>query len=179
MRFPPRRGMTLLEMMMVVAIISILAAVSASALGPAVGRYRQAAAAEAVAQLVALARLEARQQTRCYQVQVLSGGTPVAPGTPGDTVHVERRTSAECDSWPPLTATAPDTRLSDVRMPTGMEALVPSASSVPEFRPNGYTRNGLDTELQVGPAGAPTRRIAIRSFGPICAGSIVPPQACP
>lgn len=169
--------MTLIELMVVVAILAVLATISATALGPMVGRYRQMAAAEAVAQLVALARVEARQQTRCYQVQVLAGGFPVAPGTPGDAVRVVRRADADCEAVaPPL---QPDLRFTDVQLPRGTEALVPVTSAVPEFRPNGYTQNGQDTEILVGPAGAPAARIAIRFFGPICTGTVNPQQACP
>ena len=169
--------MTLLEVMVVVAILGVLAAISATSLGPLVGRYRQQAAAEAVAQVVALARMEARQQARCYQVQVLSAGVPVAPGAAGDAIHVVRRADADCETGAPVLL--PDTRFSDVRLPAGVVALVPLGSSVPEFRPNGYTQDGLDTEVQVGPAGAPSVRISIRSFGPVCAAPFAPPRPCP
>jgi prepilin-type N-terminal cleavage/methylation domain-containing protein len=177
MRIPTARGMTLIELMVVVAILAILAAISGSALAPMVGRYRQMVAAEAAAQLVSQARVEARQQGRCYRVQVTAGGVPVAPGTPGDALHVVRRDSADCQTGTPTLVA--DTRLSDVRLPQGIEALVPGAFSEPEFRPNGYTQNQSDTELQVGPAGAPSTRITIRSYGPICAGPITPVQPCP
>jgi prepilin-type N-terminal cleavage/methylation domain-containing protein len=177
MRTPTARGMTLIELMVVVAILAILAAISATALGPMVGRYRQMVAAEAVAQIVSQARVEARQQGRCYRVQVTAAGTPVAPGTPGDAMHVVRRDSADCQtSTPTLVA---DARFSDVRLPQGIQALVPSTFTEPEFRPNGYTQDQLDTEVQVGPAGAPNTRITIRSYGPICAGPITPVQPCP
>lgn len=177
MRSPPARGMTLLELMVVMAIIGVMAAISATALGPVVQRYRQSAAVESVAQVVALARVEARQQTRCYQVQLLSAGLPVAPGVDGDTVRVVRRVDADCeDPAPPLAA---DARFTDVRLPRGVVALVPLGSSAPEFRPNGYTQDGLDTEIQLGPAGAPAARISIRSFGPVCAGPFAPPRPCP
>lgn len=174
---PPARGMTLIELMVVVAILAILAAISATALGPAVTRYRQMVSSEAAAQLVAQARVEARQQTRCYRVQVLAAGAPVAPGTPGDTLHVMRRQDADCQTNAP--GLVADTRIDDVRLPRGVQALVPAAFTEPEFRPNGYTQDGLDTEIQIGPAGAPNTRIAIRSYGPICSGSVNPVQPCP
>jgi len=177
MRRPPARGMTLLEVMVVVALLGVLTALSASSLGPLVGRYRQQAAAEAVAQEVALARMEARQQGRCYQVQILSSGAPVAPGTSGDAIHVVRRADADCETGAPVLQ--PDPRFSDVRLPAGVVALVPLGSSVPELRPNGYTQDELDTEIQVGPAGAPDVRISIRSYGPVCAGPVSPPRPCP
>jgi prepilin-type N-terminal cleavage/methylation domain-containing protein len=169
--------MTLIELMVVVAILAVLAAISATALGPMVSRYRQLVAAEAVAQVVAQARVEARQQTRCYGIQVLAAGVPVAPGTPGDTLRVIRRLDADCETAGP--PTQPDLRFDDVRLANGIQALVPAGFSAPEFRPNGYTQDGLDSELQVGPAGAPTTRIAIRSFGPICSGPITPVRPCP
>ena len=98
MRNPPARGMTLIEVMVVVAILAILAAISATAIGPMVARYRQMVSAEAAAQLVSQARVEARQQGRCYRVQVTLAGAPVAPGTPGDALHVVRRDSADCQT---------------------------------------------------------------------------------
>ncbi|HVE87322.1 MAG TPA: hypothetical protein VND93_30910 [Myxococcales bacterium] len=159
------------------AILAALAALSATALGPVVGRYRASAAAEAVAQAVALARVEARQQSRCYRIQILSAGAPVAPGLTGDTVRVARRQDADCEAVG--AAVAQDTRFPDVRLPRNVSALVPAGFTDPEFRPNGYTRDGLDTEIQVGPTGAPTTRISIRSFGPVCSGTVNPVQACP
>jgi prepilin-type N-terminal cleavage/methylation domain-containing protein len=169
--------MTLIELMMAVAILAILAALSATALTPTVGRYRQMVAAEAAVQIVAQARVEARQQTRCYRVQVLAAGASVAPGIPGDTLHVVRRQDADCQTNAP--GLVADTRIDDVRLPRGIEALVPVALTEPEFRPNGYTQNGLDTEIQVGPAGAPNTRIIIRSYGPICSSPVNPVQPCP
>lgn len=174
---PPARGMTLIELMVVVAILAILAAISATAVGPMVARYRQMVSAEAVAQIVSQARVEARQQGRCYRVQVTLAGAPVPPGTPGDALHVVRRNSADCETGTPTLVA--DTRFSDVRLPPGIQALVPGVSTEPEFRPNGYTQDGLDTEIQVGPAGAPTTRVTIRSYGPICANSISVVVPCP
>ena len=97
--------------------------------------------------------------------------------TPGDALHVVRRDSADCQTGTPTLVA--DTRFSDVRLPQGTQAVVPLGSALPEFRPNGYTQSGLDTEIQVGPAGAPTTRITIRSFGPICAGPVLPVLPCP
>lgn len=177
MRRAPAHGMTLLELMVVVALLGVLTTLSATALEPLVGRYRQQTAAEAVAQVLALARMEARQQGRCYRVQILASGVPVAPGTSGDAIHVVRRADADCETATPVLQ--PDARFFDVRLPAGVVALVPVGSSVPEFRPNGYTQDELDTEIQVGPAGAPATRISIRSFGPVCAGPVAPPRPCP
>jgi prepilin-type N-terminal cleavage/methylation domain-containing protein len=177
MRTPSARGMTLIELMVVVAILAILAAISASALAPMVARYRQMVAAEAVAQLVSQARVEARQQGRCYRVQVLLAGAPVLPGTAGDTLHAVRRNSADCQTATPTLVA--DSRITDVRLPQGLQALVPATLTEPEFRPNGYTQNGLNTEIQVGPTGAPTTRVAIVSYGPICSGPVTPVQPCP
>jgi prepilin-type N-terminal cleavage/methylation domain-containing protein len=179
MRIPPARGMTLIELMAVVAILAILTALSATAVGPMVVRYRQLVAAEGALQLVSQARVEARQQGRCYRVQVTAAGVPQVPGFPGDALHVVRRDSADCQTAaPPL---VPDARFADVRMPQGIQVLVPVGSWEPEFRPNGYTQNGLDTEMDLGPVGwpGPTTRIAIRSYGPICYGPYNPVQPCP
>lgn len=162
---------------MAVALLGLLAALSASALGPLVTRYRQVEAQHQAAQVVMQARAAARKRGRCYRVQVLAAGTPVAPGVAGDGLRVVQRADADCETSSP--ALQADPRYPDVLMPRGVAVMVPSASALPEFRPNGYTQDLNDTSLLLGTAASPERLVIVRHNGPVCPTLTSSPAPCP
>lgn len=167
----------MLELMVTVAILAILAALSSTALGPLVTRYRQLEAQHQAAQLVSQARAAARKRGRCYRVQVLAAGAPVAPGVPGDALRLVRRADADCETTAPVLQT--DLRYPDVTMPRGVAVLVPLGSSPPEFRPSGYTQDLNDTSLLLGTAASPERLVTILHNGPVCTSQAAAPGPCP
>jgi Tfp pilus assembly protein FimT len=166
-----------MELMVTAALLGLLAMISVGALGPLVTRYRQLEAQHQAAQLVTQARAAARKRGRCYRVQVLAAGVPVAPGVVGDGLRVVRRADADCETTTPVLL--PDPRYPDVLMPRGVTVRVPSASSLPEFRPSGYTQDLTDTSLLLGSAASPERLVTILRNGPVCTSLTSSPTPCP
>jgi prepilin-type N-terminal cleavage/methylation domain-containing protein len=71
-----RRGFTLLELMVVMALISILAAIGAPSVTPALRREGLKAGTAMVLQFLASARAEAMSSRRCVRVRLLQGSNP-------------------------------------------------------------------------------------------------------
>src|SRR6185436_12352920 len=94
------RGYTLMELMVTVALLAIMSAMTAVGLGPLQMRYRVRKAVDVTAQLLVRTRLRAIETGRCHQIEVLADGIPVGAGTPGDGLRVSRRRDADCESRP-------------------------------------------------------------------------------
>lgn len=89
----PRDGMrafSLIEMMLVVGILAVLAAIAVPAMGPYVDAAKLEGSAEAVASLVSRAQAEAMTAKRCVRVRLDDDHTVVA----------ERLNSWDCDVNP-------------------------------------------------------------------------------
>jgi prepilin-type N-terminal cleavage/methylation domain-containing protein len=84
------RAFSLIEMMLVVAILAILAAIAVPAMGPYVDAAKLEGSAEAVASLVGRAQAEAMATKRCTRVRVEDDHTVIA----------ERLNSYDCDVDP-------------------------------------------------------------------------------
>jgi type II secretion system protein H len=82
------RGASLIEMMVVLGIVGILAAIAVPSFGPMIRGQRVTAAATLVAALLDEARQRAVAEGRCHRV--------IAPTT--QRLRIERRTSADCAS---------------------------------------------------------------------------------
>jgi type II secretion system protein H len=133
---------TLLEMMVVVAMLGILAAIAVPNVQPAVRRAKLRAAAEEIAGFLDDARHRATSQGRCFRVRVVGSNT----------LLMERRSSVDCvnlaaDSWEAAERTRqmPGFTLTPTSVPAvaGDEVLV--------FRPNSRLRgNGTRTATVYG-----------------------------
>lgn len=93
------RGASLLEVMIVLAIVGILAAIAVPSIVPTVRRAEAASTSEQIAGFVEEARRRAVSTGRCHRVVV------VAPAT----LRIERRTTPDCvnltlDAWDPVRA---------------------------------------------------------------------------
>jgi prepilin-type N-terminal cleavage/methylation domain-containing protein len=151
MRMIPRqRGVSLIEMMVVVAILAIMAALAAPQMLPITKKLRLAGEAEAVASFLDTVRRRAMAVNRCYRVQVIN----VAVNTP--TLTVEERNSGDCatghltvDGWTQKKSHIPEkgTRL-DSNLPTNCHLCGSdtTAATAIVFRPSGRLRgtNTLD-----------------------------------
>jgi prepilin-type N-terminal cleavage/methylation domain-containing protein len=179
------RGFTLIELMVTVAILGLLTALSVTALGPLRDRYNRRQAAELVASAAARAQLSARETGRCHALEVygpdISGNiVPRARGMLGDRLRLVRRTTADCES------SLGEVELVEwVRMPGKMQVALASTVApvpplpAPEWRPNSRIRENKDTELRVV---APTNeQLVIRMMvqGPVCVSESNPLENCP
>lgn len=87
------RGFSLIEMMLVVAVLAVMAALAVPAMGPQVNTAKLEGTAEAVAALLGRAQAEAMAAKRCVRVRIA-----------GSDVIAERLNAFDCDVSP---ATAP------------------------------------------------------------------------
>jgi prepilin-type N-terminal cleavage/methylation domain-containing protein len=158
------RGYTLMELMVTVALLAMMSAMTAVGLGPLQARYRLRRAVDATAQLLVRTRLRAIETGRCHQIEVLADGIPVSAGTPGDALRVSRRRDADCESRAdPLAFVEVERLLLPERMQVSLEG---SGSLV--LRPTGRTWDNAPRRFQVGREGA-TRIVVAAPNGPVCA----------
>lgn len=172
------RGVTLLEMMVVVAILGVMAALAVPNLAPLVRRSKLRSAAEEAASFLDEARQRAATQGRCFRVRIVGS----------DTLVMERRSTVDCvnlgavDSWEPAVATR------TLRGFLIASTAAPAIASPDErfvFRPNSRLRgNGTLTaqaygsRLEISLAGQPERGLVLATrVGRVCASleSIAPP----
>jgi len=181
------RGITLLELLVVLALLGVLTAMSAAALGPMTRRYRISQGAEQVSQAVYLARALSRETSRCHLVEVLdAAGNVLAPGGAGSIVRVRRRATADCETAivePPVSPLL--TEVERVRLPTGVSvklSFLPAGPARPEvmWRPNGRlttNTNSARFTLASTVAASTTSVVQVDPQGAICVDPS-PPGAC-
>jgi prepilin-type N-terminal cleavage/methylation domain-containing protein len=157
------RGYTLMELMVTVALLALMSAMTAVGLQPLQARFRLRKAADATAQLLVRARLRAVETGRCHQIEVLSNDIPVKAGTPGDALKVSRRRDADCESPADPLALIEVER---VTLPEHMKVLQEKSDTL-VFRPTGRTWDGEARRFQVGNPEAP-RFVAVAANGPVC-----------
>jgi prepilin-type N-terminal cleavage/methylation domain-containing protein len=177
-----RSGFTLIEMLVAVALLGVITALSITALGPLQARYNRRQAADLVASAAARAQLSARETGRCHSLQVYKAdGTAASIGQWGDRLRLVRRTTADCENTNP----GEEEVVEWVRMPGRIEVQVPSATpakTTPEWRPNSRLRQG-ETELRVMPKLGQPLAIRMMAQGPVCvselSATLSPVENCP
>jgi prepilin-type N-terminal cleavage/methylation domain-containing protein len=167
------RGFTLMELMVTVALLMLMSAMTAIGLQPLQARFRLRLATDATAQMLVRARQRAVETGRCHHVEVLADGVPVEPGTPGDTLRVSRRRDADCESRVDPLALVEVER---VRLPERMVVRQEDQGSL-VFRSNGRTWDNASWSFRVGPEDAP-RAVVAAPLGPVCILESLP-GACP
>ncbi|HVG62027.1 MAG TPA: prepilin-type N-terminal cleavage/methylation domain-containing protein [Hyalangium sp.] len=158
------RGYTLMELMVTVALLAIMSAMTAVGLGPLHMRYRVRKAVDVTAQLLVRTRLRAIETSRCHQVEILADGIPVSAGSPGDALRVSRRRDADCESRPDPLALVEVER---VTLPERMQVRL-KGSEVLVFRPTGRTGDNAPRRFLVGREGE-LRGVVAAPNGPVCA----------
>jgi prepilin-type N-terminal cleavage/methylation domain-containing protein len=173
------RGYTLVELMTVVAILAVLAAMSAAAIGPMVQRLRVSQATAVATAALALARAQARASLRCAEVDVAtpvpgtpaSALAPAAPGAAGTLLRVWR--------WNDLTCAgghAHATLVQSFPVPAQMGV----ALGAPALRFLGNGRAAAPVSVAVDALGGSSRpdAVVVTPVGVICAFAGAP-GACP
>ncbi|OJT24854.1 hypothetical protein BO221_10630 [Archangium sp. Cb G35] len=173
-----KRGFTLTEVLVTVALLGLFAGMAVVALGPLNGRYRRRQAAELVAAGAARARLFARDSGRCFHLDVYQDDTPVSTGTPGNRLRLSRRPSADCEHPTPVADLQPVEwismpSLTTVRVEPGVEAV---------WRPSGrlHTEDIAKTpaKLRV-TSGGEELSILLAVHGPVCVREEPSSEVCP
>lgn len=157
------RGYTLLELMVTVALLALMSAMTAVGLQPLQARFRLHQATDATAQFLVRSRQRAMDTGRCHQIEVLADGIPVRPGTPGDMLRVSRRRDADCESTVDPLALIEVER---IRLPERMQVTQVQSDAI-VFRPTGRTRGDASWSFQVGNAEA-SRVVVAAPHGPVC-----------
>ncbi len=183
-----RSGFTLVEMLVTVALLGLITALSVTALGPLQARYNRRQAADLVASTAARAQLLARESGRCHGLEVYKPGVTGNPvqvplGQKGDRLRLVRRTTADCHRDLDDTANPdPVEYVEWVRMPGRMEVRVDAAKNPNpvEWRPNSRIRKGGEALLWVTPTAGSDPPLAIRMMeqGPVCVGDSAT-EVCP
>lgn len=134
----PPRGFTLMEMMVVVSILAVLAAIAVPDLTPAVHNAKLRSQIDEVASFVEHARRRARAEGRCYRVT-----------QSGASLQMQRRANADCytpkngtlsgGGWDAVAATLTPAR--------GFTYTLQSVPNELVFRPSGRVRGDGDLEV--------------------------------
>lgn len=169
------RGVTLIEMLVVVAILGVIAALATPSLLPLARRGKLKAATEEVAAFLDDARARASSQGRCFRVRVVAGS-----------LVLERRSSVDCvnlaaDGWE-----AP-TRTKGLAGVTLTVESIPAALAADErliFRPNSRLRGDgtrtattFGSRIVVDPGGGQPERgvVVVTRHGRVCAAMMLSP----
>jgi prepilin-type N-terminal cleavage/methylation domain-containing protein len=157
------RGYTLMELMVTVALLAIMSAMTAVGLQPLQARYRLRKATDATAQLLVRARLRAVETGRCHQVEILADGIPVGSDTPGDALRVSRRRDVDCESPANPLAFVEVERLT---LPDRMQVRLEGSRTL-VFRPTGRTWDNAPQRFRVGREDS-LRVVMAAPNGPVC-----------
>lgn len=156
------RGYTLMELMVTVALLALMSAMTAVGLQPLQARYRLRKATDATASLLVRTRQRAIETGRCHQIEVLADGVPVTDH-PGDVLRVSRRRDVDCESpADPLAFVEVERLTLPERMTVRQEG-----SKVLVFRANGRIWDNEPRRFQVGRETA-LRVIVAVPQGPVC-----------
>jgi prepilin-type N-terminal cleavage/methylation domain-containing protein len=158
------RGYTLMELMVTVALLGLMSALTAAGLQPLQASFRLRRATDATAQLLVRARQRAVETGRCHQVELLADGLPVGLDSSADAIRVSRRRDADCESRvDPLALVEVETLTLPERMRVRQRGL-----GLLVFRPNGRTWDGASWRFRV-EGGDDARAVVVAPHGPICA----------
>jgi prepilin-type N-terminal cleavage/methylation domain-containing protein len=175
------RGMTIVELVIVVALLAVLSTLALVAAQPMANRYHQRDAVELASQLVTEAQGRARSTGRCHRVVVYASGALAAAATPGTALALEVRPTADCETAP---ASVTWSLLEQTALPTGVTAqnIDDATWTWTEFRPNGRVRRNGAVGIGALVISAPDladHLVMTVNQGVTCLTDLAAPGACP
>ncbi len=142
---PRVRGFTLLEMMIVVSILGVLAALAVPDLSPAVHNAKLRSSLDEVVNFLERARRNARAEGRCHRVEVQGNTTMV----------MSRRDTADCftaadlgTGWTEVARASVPAQGMTYDMETTAAVAAPASEKFIIFRPNGRLRGDGDLDVK-------------------------------
>lgn len=179
-------GYTLMEMMAVLAIVSVMVALGVASLAPVRDRTGARRGAEEVQQALQTARKRAIASGRCHRVDLADRlGAVVAAGAPGTFVRVRRYLRAGCDFPPPPASPQPSDADFDAtdssRLPDGVAARVVPSPEVLDFLPSGRPKLGPgETRLRLAVTYLEQQFLVdVSPAGAVCVQSAAGTEPCP
>ena len=157
------RGYTLMELMVTVALLALMSAMTAAGLQPLQARYRLRKATDATAHLLVRARQRAVETGRCHQVEILAEGIPVSGSALGDALRISRRRDADCESPADPLALVEVERLT---LPERTQVRLEGSGTL-VFRPTGRTWDNAPWRFQID-RGEDARFVVAAPNGPVC-----------
>ncbi len=151
-----------MELMVTVALLAMMSAMTAVGLQPLLARFRLRQASDTTAQLLIRTRQRAIETGRCHQIALLADGLPVTPGSPADSLRVSRRRDADCESDRSLALV----EVERIPLPERIPLRQPEPGSL-VFRPTGRTADNASWRFHVG-APELTRTVLVTPHGPVC-----------
>lgn len=175
------RGMTIVELVIVVALLAVLSTLALVAAQPMANTYHQRDAVELASQLVTEAQVRARSTGRCHRVVAHVAGTVAAAGTPGTSLALEARPTADCEAAPGAVTW---TVLEETVLPSQVTAqnVDDGTWTWSELRPNGRVRLNAGVglgALVVSAPNLPDRLLLTVNQGVTCVTDRAAPGACP
>jgi len=174
-----RRGMTALEVLIVVALLSVLSTLALLGARPVTRRYRLRDSLELAVQYATEAQTRARTSRRCHRVVAFSGGALAPPGVAGDELVVQARPTADCEAAPGGVAWVD---LQRERLPGEVTAFNfdDATWTWAELRPNGRVRaNASPTAALRLSVPDNDGLVLVSATGRVCLTSLAAPGPCP
>jgi prepilin-type N-terminal cleavage/methylation domain-containing protein len=175
----PRRarsapGFSLVELLVVVAVLGVVAGLSAASLAPLQNHFRGRDAATRVASAATRARAFAWQTGRCHVLTIYNGASAATVGTPGDRLLLERYPTADCQNTPAAGSLQP---VEWVLLPERVTVQQVLGTDAPVWRLQGRLKGTQVVDLRVD-AGDRQRFIRLALEGAVCTDD-EPITGCP
>lgn len=170
----------MIELAVVLAMLAVLTSLAVIGARPVANRYRLRDASELAGQYVAEAQARARSTGRCHRVVIYLAGVVAPALTPGDTLAIEARPTADCEPSPGGVLWVP---VEQERLATGItgQNLDDAVHTWAEFRPQGRVRNNAGVTM-AGlrfDGGGLSRLLRVAYQGVPCLTDPLAPAACP
>lgn len=172
-----RSGYTLIELVLVLALLVILAAITAPSLDTLYGTFRVTAAADSIRAAWAHARAHAANEGCPYRFAIQAGCYRVAPDAPGYWADAGPNTASTDGASPPLVLEESLPRGVQLTRGPGPDAAAVEWVTVATFLPDGTARD--DVELTLRASGARPLLVRLRGLTGAVTAQRLPMEGAP